>query len=68
MQSKSSKTIFQLSYFFVGNMLHRVANTISRHARVFSTGLFGFTGIKVPYDCIMFAEVLFLSTSYSVEM
>ena len=38
---------------------HRMHILLSQSRR-FSTGLFGFTGIRVPYDCILFAEVAIL--------
>lgn len=67
MRSRLSKVIFRFSYFFVGTMLHRMLSALSRHSREFSTGLFGFTGINVPFDCVIFAEVLLLFIDYGVD-
>lgn len=47
-------------------MLHRTLSALSRHSREFSSGLFGFTGIIVPFDCVIFAEVSLLYIVYGV--
>ena len=49
-------------------MFHRTLGALSIHSREFSTGLFGFTGINVPFDCMVFAEVLLLSIVYGVDV